>query len=454
MTSVNHRIEPRIYNGTRDFLPAEMRRREAVLEAMRGAFRLYGFAPVETPTIEYLEILLGKYGDEEQLIYKLDYRNDQPDRRLALRYDLTVPLARLVAMHPELPLPFKRYQLQPVWRADRPQPNQGRFREFVQCDIDTVGSASLSADAEVLAVCCELLQRLRLPDFVIRINHRRLLSALTEAAGLPLAREGAICAAIDKLDKIGLAGVEQELARRDIPTENARRLLDWLAIDAGLEDLHGLQALGSHSALAEPALRELDELRGLLDAFGLPREHLRLDLYLARGLSYYSGPIFEAVLPGLPHMGSVMGGGRYDGLVGLFLGRELPATGATLGLDRLLTALEQLALSPAGAEGPQVLVARAFAETDGAALALATALRARGVAVELALEQEKLKKPFARADKLGIPWVLLIGPEELERGEVRLKHLPSGGQRSLGRGALLADPARALDPQGLTRDGK
>lgn len=438
-------IEPRTYNGTRDFLPEAMRRREAVLEAMRRAFRLYGFAPVETPTLEYLEILLGKYGDDEKLIYKLDYRNDQPDKRLALRYDLTVPLARLVAMNPDLPLPFKRYQMQPVWRADRPQPRQGRFREFMQCDIDTVGTESLAADAEVLAVCAQLMGSLRVPGFVIRVNHRRLLSALTEAAGLPLSSEGEVCASIDKLDKIGLAGVEQELARRSIPAEAARRLLDWMSVDVDLDRLEALQGLASHSALAEPALAELAELRDLLAAFSVPREHLRLDLYLARGLSYYTGPIFETVLPQLPHMGSVMGGGRYDGLVGLFLDREMPATGATLGLDRLLTALEQLQLQPAGAEGARVLVARAFAETDREAMALATKLRQAGVPVDLPLEAGKLKKHFARADKLGIPWVAVLGPDEVAQGLVRLKHLASGTQMSTSIAELTADPLRCLD---------
>lgn len=437
-------IEPRTYNGVRDFLPEAMRRREAVLEAMRRAFRLYGFAPVETPTLEYLEILLGKYGDEEKLIYKLDYRNDQPDKRLALRYDLTVPLARMVAMHPELPLPFKRYQLQPVWRADRPQPNQGRFREFMQCDIDCVGTESLAADAEVLAVCAELMTGLRLPDYRIRINHRKLLSALTEAAGLPLSAEGVVCASIDKLDKIGLAGVEAELAKREVPADAARRLLDWMAVEADLDRLEALQGLASSSALAEPALAELAELRGLLDAFSVPREHLRLDLYLARGLSYYTGPIFETVLPGLPHMGSVMGGGRYDGLVGLFLEKELPATGATLGLDRLLTALEQLGLEPAGAGGPRALVARAFDETDADALRLATALRAAQIPVDLPLERGKLKKHFARADKLGIPWVLVLGPDEVAQGLVRAKRLATGEQTTLNMKDLLADPERFL----------
>ncbi len=424
-------IQPRIYNGTRDILPAQMLQRERLLSAMRRSFQLYGFAPVETPAMEYLEILLGKYGDEEQLIYKLDYRNDQPDRRLALRYDLTVPLARLVAMNADLPMPFKRYQFQPVWRADRPQPHQGRFREFMQCDLDTVGSASLMSDAEILAAAAELMKSLQLPGFVIRVNHRRLLSAMVDAAGLPLEQESAVCASIDKLDKVGLEGVAAELEKRGIPGAAKESILELLGREVSLGKLDALRDLAAGSEKAESALRELEELSSLCHGLGVEASHLRLDLYLARGLSYYTGPIFETVLPSLPHMGSLMGGGRYDGLVGMFLGRDLPAVGATMGLDRILAAMEQLKLPTAAATPTRFLITRFFADTEQRSLALAGELRALGIPTEVYHERTKLKKQFAYADRRGIPYVLTLGPDEVKEGLVNVKRMQDGHQEAL-----------------------
>ncbi|MDP2359474.1 MAG: histidine--tRNA ligase [bacterium] len=437
-------ITPRLYNGTRDLLPADMLPRERVLAQFRASFQLYGFAPVETPALEYLEILTGKYGDDEQLIYRLDYRNDDPARRLALRYDLTVPLARLIALHPELPLPFKRYQLQPVWRADRPQPHQGRYREFMQCDIDTVGAQGLLADAEIVAVCADLLGRLELPGFVIRLNHRRLLSALVEVAGLERSREGIVCGAVDKLDKIGLAGVRRELEERGIPAAAAERVLALISLPAAFGATEILAAELKDHEEGRRALADLEHMHGILLDLGVAPEHLRLDLTLARGLGYYTGPIFEAVLPALPHMGSLMGGGRYDGLVGIFLGREIPAVGATLGLDRILTALAQLRPGSAAATPTQVLVARAFAETDGEALRLAAQLRRAGLPVETSLDGGKLKKQLAYADKKGIPWVLVLGPDEWAAGQVQVRDMRTGSQRPVPVADLRQDPRRHL----------
>jgi histidyl-tRNA synthetase len=428
---MSSQIQPRIYSGTRDFLPQVMLRREAVLAAMRRAFQLYGFAPLETPTMEYLEILMGKYGDDEQLIYKLDYRNDDPKKRLALRYDLTVPLARTVAMHPDLPMPFKRYQMQPVWRADRPQPHQGRFREFYQCDIDALGSKSLSADAEIITACAEVMQELGLPGFEIRINHRKMLSGLVALAGLKAEQESSVLVAIDKLDKIGLEGVRKEFEKRQIDATKAEKLVEMMQLENAGLDLAQLQSLATQSESLELALGELDELFNHLRLAGLQESHYKMDLSLARGLSYYTGPIFETKVPELPHMGSVMGGGRYDGLVELFSGRDVPAVGATLGLDRLLAALEQLD----GTKGPstpaKVLVTRFFDETDEASILLAARLRKAGIPTELAYEKSKLKKQFQLAHRKGIPFVITLGPDEWEAGEVGLKTMATGEQTRL-----------------------
>jgi len=438
-------IQPRLYNGTRDLLPVDMLPKEEVLAQFRASFRLYGFAPVETPAMEYLEILTGKYGEDEgQLLYRLDYRNEEPTRRLALRYDLTVPLARLVAMHPDMPLPFKRYQMQPVWRADRPQPHQGRYREFMQCDIDTVGAQSRSADAEIVAVCADLMRRLELPAFVIRINHRRLLAALVERAGLGQEHEAAVCGAVDKLDKIGRDGVARELGQRGLDTAAVEGVLGLMELPVAFGDTGALKSRLANHEDGLKALEELEELHRLVLALGVPAEHVKLDLTLARGLSYYTGPIFETVLPSLPHMGSLMGGGRYDGLIGMFLGRDIPAVGATLGLDRILTALAQLKERPAVSTPTRVLVARAFAETDEAALQLAAALRQAGVPTEIPLDGGKLKKQLAYADRKGIAHVLVLGPDEWATGQVQVKHMGGGGQQAVEMKALLEHPQHFL----------
>ncbi len=438
------RITPRLYNGTRDFLPAEMLAREELLATMRRSFQLYGFAPVETPAMEYLEILLGKYGEDEKLIYKLDYRNDEAARRLALRYDHTVPLARLIGMHSDLPLPFKRYQFQPVWRADRPQPRQGRFREFWQCDIDTVGSESRLADAEILAAAAEMLTALELPDYRIRVNHRRLLTTLIRWAGYPVQREGAVCGAIDKLEKIGREGVLKELAGLPAEGGDGEKLLDLLDRGADWSTLERLSELDSGDGAAETALAELEELHRLCLGLGVPEEHLRLDLHLARGLSYYTGPIFETVIPSLPHMGSVMGGGRYDELIGLYLGRSMPATGLTMGLDRILAAMAQLGREHTRTTPAVVWITRGFAETDEAAVALAGRLRGAGIPCELSLEQGKLKKQFSAANRKGIPLVITLGPDEAAAGKVTLKDMQSGSQESLDEAGLLERLQAAL----------
>lgn len=435
---MSSRIQARLYNGTRDFLPAEMLQREALLAELRRVFQLYGFAPVETPAMEYLEILLGKYGDGDQLIYKLDYRNEDPSRRLALRYDHTVPLARLVACNPDLPLPFKRYQFQPVWRADRPQPRQGRYREFWQCDIDTIGCADRMADAELIAAADSLLESFSLPDYRIRINHRGLLGALVAWAGFEPSSEGAVCVAIDKLDKLGVDGVRAEL-ERTVPVSRAiGRLLEQLGQPLDFAGLSVWRSLDPADERFARAIDELQELASLLETLGVGMERVAYDPTLARGLSYYTGPIFETVVPSLPHMGSIMGGGRYDGLIGLYSGRDLPAVGLSMGLDRILTVLQQLGRGGSRQTPARVLVTRAFAETDRAAIALAGELRRAGIPAELSLEAGKLKRQLAYADRKGIPWAIVVGPDEHAAGTLQLKHLTDGSQQTLAPDRAIA----------------
>ncbi len=410
--------------GMRDFLPARMHNRRRVIETVRAVFERFGFEPLETPALERIETLLGKSGEEaDRLIFRVLKRGEGGRRGevdLALRYDLTVPLARVVAMHPELPMPFKRYQVQPVWRADRPQ--RGRFREFYQCDVDIVGTASPLAEAECLAVVATALDALGFEDFRIRLNDRRLLRRLAEAAGVA-ERETELLVAIDKLDKVGEDGVRAELAGRGF---------DSSAVDAVFAMLHGGELPGAGPI--EAALREIADAAVLL---GVPEGRLVLDRTLARGLDYYTGPVFETVLDardaeGRPvRVGSVSGGGRYDGLVGIFSGREIPAVGVSLGLERLIVVMEELGMLPEPGPVARVLVTVFSPELRPASLEAVRAFREAGVPAELSFAEGKLGKQFKAAARRGLPWVLTIGPDEREAGVVRLKNLGTGEQVAL-----------------------
>lgn len=431
------RIRPRIFKGTRDFLPAEMIRREEVFAYLRGVFRRYGFSPLETPAFEYLEVLLGKYGlESEKLIYPLAYRDG---RTLALRYDLTVPLARVVAQHPGLPRPFKRYQMQPVWRAERHQLHRGRYREFYQCDADIVGETHRLADAEILALAGEILSGLEVGPFKVRVNHRRILRGIVRAAGLPDGAGPAVLRAIDKVDKVGLPGVERALGGEGIEAVARGRILGILDRPAGGGD--AIRALGDAFA-GEPEIAggcaDLLDAWGYLELLGaeMPCFEFRLDL--ARGLDYYTGAVFESFLEALPHVGSLTGGGRYDGLVGVFSEDEVPAVGTTIGIDRILAALEQSGRLAGRASVTQVLVLQFGPESGPAALRLTGRLRRAGIATEAWYRPDRLKKQFAQADKRGIPVVLLQGPDEASRNEWTAKRLATGEQQSFPEGDLPA----------------
>ena len=430
LRNASGRIEPRSFRGTRDFLPAEMIRREELFSYLRGVFRRYGFSPLETPAMEYLEILLGKYGREgEKLIYPLHYKGGNV---LALRYDLTVPLARVVASHPELPRPFKRYQMQPVWRADRPQPHQGHYREFYQCDVDIVGESGALADVEVLALTAETLQGLGVGDFRVLVNHREILLGLVEAAGLPLAAAPAVLRAIDKVDKVGLEGIESEMAAEGIEASARRRILDLLALPSGgVEAIRALAAARPDLPAIERGCASLLEIWEALAGFDLDLSRFEFRLAMARGLDYYTGAVFESVLESLPHLGSLSGGGRYDGLVGLFSEEDLPAVGTTIGIDRIFTALQQLGQGGQRATRTQVLVLQFAGEARTAALSLTARLRRAGLNTEIWYRAEKLKKQLGQADRRGVPLVLFQGPDEAARGEWTGKCLGTGEQRSL-----------------------
>jgi histidyl-tRNA synthetase len=401
--------------GTRDLMPATMNRRLLVIETIREVFARYGFEPLETPAFERIETLTGKYGDEgDKLIFKILKRGAGGERGevdQALRYDLTVPLARVMAMNPGIPLPFKRSQIQPVWRADRPQ--KGRYREFYQCDVDTIGSDSPIADAECIAVVHDVLMALGLTAFTIRVNHIQLLSALAQAIGAE-DQEASMLGALDKLDKVGRGGVEKELIERGFSTEQVQKL--WSHID-------GAPIPGATEAEAE--LRTILEIARDL---GVDPDRIKLDRTLARGLDYYTGPVFETVLDG-EYSGSISGGGRYDGLIGLFSGKgDVPAVGVCLGIERIFMLMEEMGLMPDTPTSTQVWATVFSQETRPLTLEAATTLRAAGIRVQVSTRVGKLGKQFKEASSRGVPFVLVCGPDEAAAGTVVLKNLATGEQ--------------------------
>lgn len=438
--------------GMRDFLPEDVRRREYVIGVIVDVYRKYGYEPLETPAVENIETLLGKYGEEgNKLIFKILRRGEHEasgEADLALRYDLTVPLARVVAEHrSRLPRIFKRYQIQPVWRADRPA--RGRFREFYQCDVDVVGSRSPVVEAELCAAASDVLMRLGFRDFTIRLNHRNVLGALLRGADVPAELRGDALVALDKLDKIGADGVARELESRGVAAPSRERLLAWLGVGAGRAQVRGPEWLASVAGEIDLDDREragfgnLREIMRIAEATSA-RPHLRLDPSLARGLSYYTGAIMEIAVADLP--GSLGGGGRYDNLIGMFLGEDVPACGFSLGLERILVVMAERGMFPetvAGASA-EVLVTLWNAERAGDALSLAADLRAGGLHVEVYPDPDRLGKQFKYASTKAIPFVAVVGDDEAARGEVTIKDMRSGEQRSVPRKGAAAAVAAAL----------
>jgi histidyl-tRNA synthetase len=420
-------------------LPQQMRNRLVVIETVRRVFRRFGFEPLDTPAIERIGTLTGKYGDEgEKLMYRILKRGAGGQRGevdLALRYDLTVPLARVLAMHPEIRMPFKRYQMAPVWRADRPQ--RGRFREFWQCDVDIAGSTSPLADAECLTVAHAALSELGFDGFIIRLNDRRILRAMARAVGAG-EQETGLLVAVDKLDKIGRDGVSKELTALGLGEASIQQLWKILDVPRGHEST--LDALAP--LLDEEGQQGVQTLREVLHmalAQGVPRERLQIDPTLARGLDYYTGPVFEIeVLE--PKIGSVSGGGRYDGLVGMFSGRTIPAVGVSLGLERIITVMEELNMLPSSSTTAQVLVTIHNDETQDYALRIASTLRKAGVRTELYLDQRKMKAQLKYANARGFRWVAFAGPDEMAAETITLKDFESGEQRTIA----LQEAASAL----------
>lgn len=433
--------KPSLPKGTRDFGPAVMAKRQFLIETIKGVFKKFGFAPLETPAMENLSTLTGKYGDEgDQLLFKIlnsgDYLKDvDPERYAArdsrflapfiaekgLRYDLTVPFARYVVMNRhEISLPFKRYQVQPVWRADRPQ--KGRYREFYQCDADVVGTDSLLCEAEILLMIKEAFLKLGIKDYTIKINHRGVLSGLAEVAGLK-DDETTLFVAIDKLDKIGEEGVRAELMQKGVTKEKCDLVFEVLNAENKAWAL-------DNSETAKKGLRDLNDVFRLLDHYGATRDHIEFDTKLARGLSYYTGCIFEVKINNVS-IGSVSGGGRYDNLTQAFGSKErLSGVGISFGIDRIYDAMEELKAFPEDTQvSSQVLVCHFDEDCMQYGMKALHTLRQNNISSEIYPEvTKKINKQLEYADKKMIPFTVMIGADEMKSGLLTIKNMKSGEQ--------------------------
>lgn len=422
-------IQPRTLKGFRDYLPDAMMPREWIIDVARRVYRSYGFRPIDTPALEYLEILTGKGSDEtDKQLYRFE---DHGGRAVGLRFDLTVPLARFVAQHQQqLGLPFKRYHIATVWRGENTQ--TGRYREFMQCDFDTIGVTELTADVEMVLVVNDLFQALGIDDFTIRVNHRGVLNGMLAKLGLA-DRSAAVLRAIDKLGKIGREGVVEELARTANAAASQADDLLTLASIAGDNDhtLAALKKLVAGNATGERGVGELAELLQAVAAAGVPGSRVKLDPSIARGLDYYTGIVVETQLNELPTIGSVASGGRYDNLAGVYTHQKLPGVGASLGLDRLLAALEQLGRLQATKTPAPALLCMFDAARRNDYFKLAAQLRAAGVGVELYPEPKKLGKQLQYADRQGFRAALILGDAEFSAGQCQVKDLQSGASATV-----------------------
>jgi histidyl-tRNA synthetase len=436
------KIEPRRAKGMRDFLPEEMLKREYVFSVVREVFHLYGFEPLQTPVLELYETLMGKYGeDAEKLIFLA--KHAQGKEEMAMRYDLTVPLARVVAQYEsQLTMPFKRYQIAPVWRAEQPQ--RGRYREFYQCDADIVGIPSMTADAEIVGLVVTVLRRLGFKQFMVKINNRKLLTDIGQFSGVPDHQLPDLYRSVDKFDKIGADGVRKELEQRGISADATARMMDLLQINtgSGIERINAIEKLlGSTNS---EGARELRELAEHMENARVAPENYEFDFAMVRGLSYYTGPIFETIITE-PNLGSVTGGGRYDGLIGLFRRESLPTTGTALGIERIIDLMDELKLYPNGIGGTvvQALVTVFNGDTRAESTKLTAELRAGGINTELYLQDRNVGKQIAYADKKKIPVVAILGGDEIASGTVKLKRLNDGTELSAARSEV-ADKIKSL----------
>ena len=430
--------KPSIPKGTRDFGQLEMARRNYIFDTIKGVFQLYGFQQIETPAMENLSTLMGKYGEEgDKLLFRIQNSGEKaalaPEK--GLRYDLTVPFARYVVQHrEELSFPFKRFQIQPVWRADRPQ--KGRYREFYQCDVDVIGSDSLIGELELIQIVEEVYRRLGI-RVCLHINNRKILAGIAEVIGAP-EKIIDITVAIDKLDKIGVDAVNAELKERGLNDGQVAALQPILNLSGStVEKLNALRAILADSEIGLKGVEELEEVFRLIDATGV-QLNIELDLCLARGLNYYTGAIFE-VKARDAQIGSITGGGRYDNLTGIFGLPGVSGVGISFGADRIYDVLTELDLFPKALQSStEILFATFGADELKYALTWAKELRTQKIAVEVYPEPTKMKKQMGYADAKQIPYVAIVGGDEMAQNKVMLKNMTSGEQKLVTLNELMS----------------
>ena len=438
-------MTPRTLSGFMELLPKPQQQMERMMDILRRTYSLYGFTPLDTPVIEAAEVLLAKGGGETE---KQIYRFNKGDADLALRFDLTVPLAKYVALHyNDLSFPFRRYQIGKVYRGERAQ--QGRFREFYQADIDIIGDGKLDItnEAEIPAIIYQTFTSLGLKRFQIRVNNRKILNGFYAMLGLT-ARSGDIMRTVDKLDKIGAEKVRTLLTDEvGVSAESAGEILKFIAITGGNEQvLAALESYRGRNEVFDEGLDQLNTVVKYLSAFGVPAENFAVDLTIARGLDYYTGTVYETTLLDHPEIGSICSGGRYDNLAAYYTDKQLPGVGISIGLTRLFYVLgEQGMLNPGLPTAPaDVLILPMTAEL-APAVTLATRLRAAGVRTQLYTEQKKFKAKMSYADKLGVPYVVFLGDDEIAGNVVACKDMASGQQTTLPFDETLGLIRRGLD---------
>jgi histidyl-tRNA synthetase len=422
-------IKPQTLKGFRDYLPGPMIAREHLIDTARRVYRSFGFSPIDTPALEYTEIILGKGGDEtDKQLFRF---TDQGERDVAMRFDLTVPLARFAAQHlQEIGTPFKRYHIATVWRAEKPQ--KGRFREFIQCDFDTIGTDSNVADAETLLVIHDLMERLGFSRFTIRANNRLVLNGLLEHLGL-VGQTVGVLRALDKLPKIGREAVIAEMTEKvgTTPAQADSVLKMTELTGQPSQMLTQVETMLAGNEQGQRGIQKLRELFSWAETAGIPADRIALDLSIARGLDYYTGTIYETFLGDLPGIGSVCSGGRYDNLAGLFTNQKLPGVGASLGLDRLLAAMEELGAVTTASTPAPVLVLLFDAAHTGDYLRIGRKLRAAGIETEVSCDPRAIGKQLAYANRKGFHVALIAGETEFSQGSWQVKDLKAGQQSTV-----------------------
>ncbi|MBI4721747.1 MAG: histidine--tRNA ligase [Candidatus Stahlbacteria bacterium] len=427
--------KPQPVRGMHDRLPEEMRRLEKVILIIKNVFKKYGFEQIETPALEYWEFLSGKdrYGEEEKLIYRF---KDRGGREVGLRYDFTVPLARVMATYTDITLPFKRFQIQQVWRGDSPQ--YGRFREFYQCDADIVGSNSMIAEAECISINYEIFSLLGFKEFKIRINNRKILQSLCNYCQIEPDIQLQVFRAMDKVERIGIDGVAEKLELHNVPVEKRKKLIDILQDCKQISDLKKVLK-------NEPGVTEIIEIFRLLSYLNVPQKDYCFDIWMARGLDYYTGPIFETAVK-KPKIGSLASGGRFDKLVEAFKpGHIMPATGISIGLERVLVAMKELDLCPTPDTYVKVLVAIFDPSHIEQTMQIAYKIRNCGIQTEVYAQPDKINTQFKYADKRKIPFVIIVGPDEVKNKCFTIKNMATGKQQAKKMSDLIIWAKSILD---------